>query len=238
MKSSPTTGKIDAAMAAVQLALVPVAKNKGVEVDGAKAKWESRFTTFEALWAACKDPLAVNGVSVTQGGEFVPGAGERLVTRLSCEGEWIESSFPIKTSRDGAQGFGGGISFAKRWGLAAMVGIVSTDDADERTGYQNERTPAKVRQKAPPALGAALAAIRSANSSESLTAAAGAARADFAREPEVERTIAAWFVDELSRVSHPDALILIRDLGKAIKPRGGDVLSALQAAETRLVGGK
>jgi hypothetical protein len=239
MRSSPTTGQIDLAMAAVQSELIPVGKNKSVEVDGAKAKWESKFTTFEALHEACHASLAKHGVAVYQGGEVVQGSGERLVTRLACKGEWIESSFPIKTSRDGAQGFGGGISFAKRWGLCGMVGLVPTDNAEERTGYTDERPASKARQRAPLGIAPALAAIRNATAHADFIAAAMTARSVFPTEPEVERTIAGWMISAFSNSKTVDEFTILRDLGKEIRTRGGsELMDVIRQTEARLMGGK
>lgn len=238
MRSSSSTERIDSAMAAVQSELLPVGKNKDVEVDGAKAKWASRFSTFEALHEACKQSLIRHGVAVFQGGEFVQGGGERLVTRLSCKGEWIESSFPVKVSRDGAQGFGGGISFAKRWGLAAMVGLVSTDDAEETQGYKDNR-PARAssKPKAPPALASMLEGIRAAESTGELVARTSAARAaNPTGEPAaaVEQTITAWFVTVLDNAKSIEVLAEIRDAGNKIRVRGSEARDAMARAGKRL----
>lgn len=239
MRTSPTTAKIDAAMARVQARLEPVRKNKGVKVDGEKAKWESRFATFATLHAACKDALAAENIAVYQGGMHVQGAGERLVTRLALEGEWIESDFPIKPSRDGSQGFGGGISFAKRWGLLGMVGLVTEDDHEEAQGYRDERPARPKKPAAPASIAGMLEAIREASAIDELTRAVFAARsAHPTGEPgvAVEKQISSWFVSALGVASNLDELTELRDACNRIKPRGNEVRSAIADAERRLMG--
>jgi len=241
MKSSDSTDKIDAAMARVQARLAPVDRNKGVTIDAKEGKtgWKSRYATLEALWLAAHDALSAENVVIYQGGEFVQGSGERLVTRLAHEGQWIESSFPVKASRDGAQGFGGGVSFAKRWGLAGMVGLVAADDPEEQRGYRDEtRTPKPARVAA--GIGAALDAIRSASNDVELRDRAARARKDHPTgeaAATIEKCLGTWFVTEIGAAQHPDALDALRDLLREIKPRtGSEVREAIAAAERRLLG--
>lgn len=241
MRTSATTAKIDAAMALVQAELEPVVKNKGVEVDGPKAKWDSRYATFAVLHAACKAALVRQGIAIYQGGAWVQGAGERLVTRLALAGEWVESDYPIKVSRDGAQGFGGGISFAKRWGLYSMVGLVALDDPEEQQGYTDNRPKKPERAKAPAGLGATLASVRSASTTVELTARCAPARAANPTgegAAAVEKEIANWFVHAFSVIETPDELTDLRDTFNVVKPKGptGDIREALRNAEARLVG--
>ncbi len=66
-----------------------------------------------------------------------------VVTRVSHAGQWIEVEYPVKASRDGAQAFGGGIAFAKSWGLRDLLAIEVPDDAEEASGYREARRDAR-----------------------------------------------------------------------------------------------
>lgn len=242
MKTSEQTDKIDAAMSRVQAALGPIAKNKIVDTsrggDGDRGSgWKSGYTTLDALYTAAHDALTENSVVVYQGGDFVQGLGAVLVTRLSCEGQFVQSFFPVKTSRDGAQGFGGGVTFARRWGLCCMVGLVPAD-AEEGQGYKDAARENKAprRQAAPGGLGAALEAIRNAGA-DTIVAAARKARAEHPAgeaSASVEKTIESWFVAACDACKTLDAHTTLRDLANTIKPRGTDVRLALQRAGAAL----
>lgn len=238
MKTSESTDRIDAAMARVQASLKPVTKNKGVKVDGEKAKWESRFATLEALYEAAREALTAEGIAIYQGGDWIPGGGsERMATRLALAGQWIESSFPIKETRPGAQGFGGGVSFARRWGLCGMVGLVPAD-AEEQQGYRDERPARAQRPKSTPGLADRIARIADATSLDELARLVIEARSTHPLPEEataVERATSAWFVQELTRVRNIDALTLLRDALNKVRPRGDAVREALRAAEGRLL---
>lgn len=240
MKTSEQTDKIDAAMAQVQATLAPIAKNKTVDTSrggDSEKGWKSSFTTLDALYTAAHDALTTNKVVIYQGGDFVQGIGAVLVTRLACEGQWIQSFFPVKTSRDGAQGFGGGITFARRWGLCCMVGLVPAD-IEEGQGYKDAARENKAprRAAAPGGLGALLTAIREADV-ESVIGEVQKARAAHPTgegSRSVEQTIGAWFVNACANVSSIDGLTLIRDAANRIKPQGGDVRAAINGAAARL----
>jgi hypothetical protein len=239
VRHSAQTDIIDAAMSDVQRQLDVVQKNKTVDVAGDKAKWSSKFATFDVLHLACRDALRQAGVTVYQGGSYMQAGGERLVTRLAKGGQWIESDFPVKASREGAQGFGGGISFAKRWGLMGMVGLVSSDDPDEKSGYQDERKPPR-RAAAPAGLPQMLDAIRAADTEAELLQRAAVARGanptgDGAAA--VEAAIVAWLCAEIAKVRGPgdlDAFTALRDLATRARPRGTQVRTELVEAERRI----
>lgn len=238
MRHSATTGKIDAAVAAVQSSIRPVTPNKGVDVDGPKAKWSSGYATLAAVHASVRDALVANGVAVYQGGVHVVGSGERVVTRLAKDGEWIESDYPVKPSRDGAQGFGGGRTFAKRWGLCDMVGIQVEDDNDEQTGYRAERASARAatRQKAPAGLGSSLEAIRSAQTGDTFIDSVRKARAAHPTgdgAAQVEKTIEAWFLESFSGANDVASVAALKEIVKNVQPRGTAVRDAAAAAERR-----
>lgn len=239
MRHSAQTDVIDLAMANVQATLKVVQKNRSVDVQGERAKWSSRFATFDVLHDACHEALAAERVAIYQGGTFIPGAGERLVTRLAKGGQWIESDFPIKPSRDGSQGFGGGISFAKRWGLMGMVGIVAADDPEEKAGYQDERQKPK-RPAAPAGLPQMLDAIRVAETHGDFAQRAATARsANPTGEgaAAVETAIVQWLCAEFAKIRGPgdlDAFTLLRDLCNRVRPRGTQVRTEIGEAEKRI----
>lgn len=237
MKTSDSVTAIHEAIAKVQAAIEPITKNKEVKVSGEKASWASSYATLSALDAAARPALNAHGIAVIQSTDFQQGAGHVLVTRLALGAEWIESVYPIKPSRDGAQGFGGGISFARRWGLCGVLNLIP-DDVEEGQGYKDAAREGKAprRQAAPGGLGAALEAIRG-STLDSIVAAVRKARAEHPAgeaSAAVEKTIESWFVAACDACKTLDAHTTIRDLANTIKPRGTDVRLAIQRAGAAL----
>ena len=233
MKTSDTVAAIHEAIAKVQAEIGAIAKNKEVKVSGEKASWASSYATLSALDAAVRPALNAHGIALIQSTDFVTGAGAVLVTRLALGAEWIESVYPIKPSRDGAQGFGGGISFARRRGLCGALNLIP-DDVEEGQGYKDAAREGKAprRQAAPGGLGVVLESIRG-STLDTIVAAARKARAEHPAgeaSAAVEKTIEAWFVATCDACKSLDTHTTIRDLANTIKPRGTDVRNAIQRA--------
>ncbi len=238
MKTTEHTDKIDAALLEVQRGLKLLEKDKGVEVERSGTRTSSRYATGAAVYKACHELLVTAGITLWQGGGRDEKGSERLYTVLAKGGQQRVSDFPI-LAREGAQNFGGGLAFAKRWGLQAAVGIFTTDDKDESAGYQQaqrEARPAK-RAAAPANIGAQLTELRAADTTERFAALALEARASHpVGEPAaaVERTIGQWFVDALGVVADLPGLTDLRSTATKVKPRGAEVREAIRDACARL----
>lgn len=87
----------------------------------------SRYADLAAVWAACRDALSRHDLSVIQR----PGADELETIILHKSGQWIGSLTPIVTSKPGPQAYGSAVSYARRYALSSMVGVVQTDDDAE-----------------------------------------------------------------------------------------------------------
>lgn len=238
MKTSDSVAAIHEAIAKVQAEIGAIAKNKEVKVSGEKASWASSYATLSALDAAVRPALNAHGIALIQSTDFVTGAGAVLVTRLALGAEWIESVYPIKPSRDGAQGFGGGISFARRWGLCGALNLIP-DDVEEGQGYKDAAREGKAprRQAAPGGLGAVLDTIRDAKGGEAFIAAASRARAAHPAgeaSAAVEKTITTRMVVAFDGADSIDRLVALKDLQAKIQARGTEVRDAIQRAGLRL----
>ena len=99
------------------------------------------YADLESVWTACREALTSNGLAVIQGMEtavsFEAGTDKPtwnpvLSTRLvHSSGEWVESYTPVLAKDNTAQAQGSGITYARRYALAAMVGVYQTDDDAE-----------------------------------------------------------------------------------------------------------
>lgn len=143
---SPTIGKITVALAAVQATLQPADK------DGTNPHFNSKFATLASIWDACRKPLSDGKLAVTQGVD-VNERGNIFWTLLMHEsGEWIRSEMPFMLTKADPQGVGSAMTYYRRYGLAAMVGIIQDDDdGNAATG----KPEAKAQTQRPPAAGAA-----------------------------------------------------------------------------------
>jgi hypothetical protein len=85
------------------------------------------YSTLADVWAACRPLLHANGLAVTQ---TMQRDGAVVTTLLHTSGEWISGELLLTPEVDNAQGRGSAITYARRYSLAAILGIVSDDDDD------------------------------------------------------------------------------------------------------------
>lgn len=138
---SPAIGQLAAALAKAQGAMSHASKDK------INPHFRSSYADLANVLDACRDALAANGLSVTQ----IPSLSGNAVTvttlLLHASGEWVSSSLSMPLSKGDAQGVGSAITYARRYALAAIVGVAQDDDdGNGATG----RGHGRVEQPPPP----------------------------------------------------------------------------------------
>jgi len=113
------------ALSLAQAAMGPAIKDKQ------NPFFKSSYADLASVWEACREPLTKNGLSVTQLVNS-EGATIKLTTMLiHASGEYISSELCMKAEKETPQGLGSAITYARRYALAAIVGISSDDDDAE-----------------------------------------------------------------------------------------------------------
>lgn len=104
----------------------------GAIKDATNPFFKTKYADMESCWAAVKGPLQAEGLSLVQTMGFVPGAGPTLITTLlHTSGEWISGEQPVCAKADDPQALGSAITYARRYGLAAITALVQVDDDAE-----------------------------------------------------------------------------------------------------------
>ena len=94
-------------------------------MDGKNPHFRSRYATLESVTDTARQATK-HGLSVIQ---LVNG--DEVITMLCHEsGEYVQSSTRVMASKQNAHGYGSGISYARRYALAAILGIVADPDDD------------------------------------------------------------------------------------------------------------
>lgn len=125
MYRSETLGKLAAALSALQGELSHVAKNShGYGYD---------YADLAAVLDVARPLLVKNGLSVTQlPAEAAEGTVALESVLLHSSGEWISSVYTMGVEKgknlSAAQAVGSVITYARRYAMAAMLGIAQTDD--------------------------------------------------------------------------------------------------------------
>lgn len=129
------------ALAAAQAELEPAAKN------AENPHLRNRYADIAAVFEAIRKILPKHGLAVSQ--MVLPTEGKAHVRTLLMHesGEWIAGECVLPPDRAGGpQGMGSAITYARRYSLSALLGVVSEDDDD---GEQAQHSPSKTRQGTP-----------------------------------------------------------------------------------------
>ena len=94
---------------------------------------QSKYATLNSVMDACSEALINAGIWVTQYPVPVEGDGSNLglVTKLvhAESGEWQESLIVMPLDKAAnPQAYGSALTYARRYGLSSMVGLVAEDD--------------------------------------------------------------------------------------------------------------
>jgi len=130
-------GRLAAALAKAQGSMEHAVKDK------ANPHLKSKYADLASVWDACRKPLADNELAVVQ---LVQVADENFVaveTRLlHSSGEQLSATCAVPVAQKTAQGVGSAITYARRYGLSAMVGVASDDD-DGHAASMRQGPPVK-----------------------------------------------------------------------------------------------
>lgn len=123
MAQSESIGKLAAALAKVQGALTHAVKGN------VNPAFRSKYADLASVWEACRPQLALNEVAVIQSLQPSPDGWVTVETLLAhSSGEWSSSLVTLPVSAKTAHGYGSAITYARRYGLAASVGVYQDDD--------------------------------------------------------------------------------------------------------------
>lgn len=114
-------------------ALIKVQRNvNGARPNKLNPHLKNKYADLASVWDTCRELLAENGLAVTHtfreslGGEVVTC----VATLLHESGEFMTSSLTMKLGKTTPQEVGSAATYARRYTLAALVGIVIDDDDD------------------------------------------------------------------------------------------------------------
>lgn len=153
MNQSPSIAALAKALVKAQAALQPAVK------DATNPFFKSSYADLSSVWDACRDALTANGLSVSQFPGFEmgnPPCATLTTVLLHESGEWIAGTagapLPGERRKDGtvdppnAQAVGSAITYLRRYGLAAVVGVVQADDDGNAASRPKQTKPRPEQQ--------------------------------------------------------------------------------------------
>ena len=123
MEQSLEIGELAAALAIAQGEITGALK------DSANPFFKSKYADLASVWDACRASLSKQGLAVIQ----IPSTGDNgaavITTTLAHKsGQWMRGSLALMPVKGDPQGMGSAYTYARRYALAAMVGVAQVDD--------------------------------------------------------------------------------------------------------------
>lgn len=119
-----------------------LAKAQGEIKAAAKSKanpfFKSMYADLSAIMEVCRTPLSANNLAIIQVTCFDPENIWLETTLIHKSGQWVRSRYPLRPTKDDPQGLGSALTYARRYSLAAMVGVVADDEDDDGSGASRE----------------------------------------------------------------------------------------------------
>lgn len=125
LNQSNAIGALAAALSKVQGAMVGAVK------DSSNPFFKSKYADLSSVWDACRVQLAANNLCVIQTTAEAADGAVLITTLAHSSGEWIRSVLFIKVKDSSPQAQGSGMTYARRYALAAIVGVSQIDDDAE-----------------------------------------------------------------------------------------------------------
>lgn len=131
IKTSESISKISSALIKAQQEI------KVAIYDATNPHFRSKYASLGSVVEACKEALNKNKIVFIQGSHSDKDLPKMIcvTTRLLHEsGEYIEDTIAVPYVQDTPQALGSSLTYARRYGLSALLGIVSDEDDDGNSG--------------------------------------------------------------------------------------------------------
>jgi hypothetical protein len=92
--------------------------------------FKSNYADLSSVWNACQEPLSKNGLAIIQTMDMKDGQSVLITTLAHSSGQWVRSCLPLLNEKANAQGLGASITYMRRYGLSAIIGITCDEDDD------------------------------------------------------------------------------------------------------------
>ena len=143
MNHSPELDQLAPALCGLQAKIEAAPRNANNKQYGA-------YADLPTCWSTVQPLLAEYGLSIVQ--TFQPTDRDEVcitTTLLHKSGQYISGTLNLPYGRNGGpQGAGAAVTYGRRYGLAAIVGLVTDKDDDAQgaqNDYQNQRSRGPVK---------------------------------------------------------------------------------------------
>ena len=140
MEMSPEIDQLAAAMSAVQT------ESLFAITDSNNPFFNSKYADLSSVWSAIRKPLTKNGLAVVQTMKPSNGSVTVVTTLMHKSGQWIRGEASCTPDKATPQGYGSAVTYLRRYGLQAIVGVCpEDDDGNAAEGKPQQNKPSQQR---------------------------------------------------------------------------------------------
>jgi hypothetical protein len=121
MQRSEELGELFAALSIAQGQIEDAAKSRKNDF------YKSSYADLSSVRSAVRQPLADNGLSISQWDSVVPGGVEVLTVLGHKSGQWMSGTLFMPVKHE-PHPIGSGISYARRYSLMSIMNLAADDD--------------------------------------------------------------------------------------------------------------
>jgi len=131
MEKSESIASLSEALAKAQGAFGPLKRSRTVDYMSKKGlKIKYSYAELADVLDVIRKPLTDNGLAILQPASIADGHVVVTTMLTHASGEWISSDMSMDCTDTTPQEQGSALTYARRYGLSALIGIASEDDDD------------------------------------------------------------------------------------------------------------
>jgi hypothetical protein len=136
MNTSASVQDLITALVKARAAFPAILKNRKVTVSTSHGKYDFEYADLSRILEAVVGPLAEHGLVIVNSVDASDTGGVRVTTSLShVSGQWMATTLSAGPCQD-IQKYGSALSYLRRYGICALLGIAgeSDDDGNQTVG--------------------------------------------------------------------------------------------------------
>lgn len=101
-------------------------------MDSVNPFFKSKYADLGAVWDAVREALQSNGLTVTQFPDNLNNEPALTTMLIHESGQWLAGTYPLMVTdkEHTPQGYGSALTYARRYGLSAVMGVIADTDDD------------------------------------------------------------------------------------------------------------
>lgn len=131
--TSEEIGELVKALAKVQGSIKPAKR------DSTNPFFKAKYADLTSVWDSCRKELSENGLVVIQTTKSDSEKVTVLTTLAHESGQWIRGEISLRPVKNDPQSYGSALTYARRYALAAIVGIATGEDDDAEDATRGKR---------------------------------------------------------------------------------------------------